>query len=275
MTGFSGFQPADLEFLRRLALNNDRDWFTANRATYDDRLKPALESLVAATTEAMAAQGVPLAGNPKKSLFRIHRDTRFSNDKRPYKAHVSATLTRTGPDGEWRKLSPGMVYVHIEPEGGSRPAFNPDSIDPLDPSSFPSPASAGQDEEGSPFGNGPFLGGGFYLSERPNIEAFRAAIVADPRGWASVATALDKTGLGLAPGDPVKRMPKGYEAFAGGPLETELKRTRWLVRRGLTAAEITSPDLPRLIADFAADIRPPAGFRLEGPARSSTALTAA
>lgn len=255
MTGFNGFDPADLEFLRGLVLNNDRDWFTAHRATYDDRLKPALEALVISATEAMTARGVPLAGNPKKSLFRIHRDTRFSNDKRPYKTHVSATLTRTGPDGEWRKLSPGMVYVHIEPEGGSRPAFDPDSIDPLDPSTFPSPETTDQ-EEGSPFGNGPFLGGGFYLSERPNIEAFRTAIVADPKGWAAVATALKAAGLDLAAGDPVKRMPKGYETFAGGPLETELKRTRWLVRRGLTGAEIASPDLPGLIADFAVAIRP-------------------
>ena len=141
-TVFSGFQTVDLEFLRQLALNNDRDWFTAHRSAYDEQLKPALEDLVAAATEAMTARGLPLAGNPKKSLFRIHRDTRFSNDKRPYKTHVSATLTRTGADGLWSKMSPGMVYVHIEPDGGSRPAFDPDSIDPLDPSTLPPPDMA-------------------------------------------------------------------------------------------------------------------------------------
>jgi uncharacterized protein (DUF2461 family) len=255
-TVFSGFQTVDLEFLRQLALNNDRDWFTAHRSAYDEQLKPALEDLVAAATEAMTARGLPLAGNPKKSLFRIHRDTRFSNDKRPYKTHVSATLTRTGADGLWSKMSPGMVYVHIEPDGGSRPAFDPDSIDPLDPSTLPPPDAAGHGEEQSPFGHGPFLGGGFYLSERPNIDAFRAAIAADPKGWTAVTGALDAAGLELAHGDPVKRMPKGYESFAGGPLETDLKRTRWLVRRGLTGAEIASPDLPGLIAAFAADARP-------------------
>jgi uncharacterized protein (DUF2461 family) len=251
---FSGFAPADLDFLRQLALNNDRDWFTTHRATYDDRLKPTLEALVAASTDAMAARGLPLAGNPKKSLFRIHRDTRFSNDKRPYKTHVSATLTRTGPDGLWRKMSPGMVYVHIEPEGGSRPAFDPDTIDPLDPSTLPPPQEEGEAQ--SPFGSGPFLGGGFYLSERPNIDAFRAAIVADLAGWTSVVDALAAAGLDFAHGGPVKRMPKGYEALAGDPLEPHLKRTRWLVRRQLTGAEIASPDLPDLIAGFAADARP-------------------
>ena len=256
MTAFRGFDLADLEFLRQLALNNDRDWFTAHRGVYDERLKPALETLVIDTTAAMAAVDVPLAGNPKKSLFRIHRDTRFSHDKRPYKTHVSATLTRTGPDGEWRKLSPGMVYVHIEPEGGSRPAFDPDSIDPLDPSTLPSSETVGADAEGSPFGHGPFLGGGFYLSERPNIDAFRAAIVADPEAWAAVTAALSKAGLALGTGNPVKRMPKGYEDQAGGPLEADLKRTRWLVRHGLTGAEIGSADLPVLIARFARDIRP-------------------
>ncbi|HQR89141.1 MAG TPA: hypothetical protein PLH31_07725 [Caulobacter sp.] len=51
-------------------------------------------------------------------------------------------------------------------------------------------------------------------------------------------------------------MPKGFEDQAGGPLEAAIKRTRWLVRRDLTGAEIGGPDLPAVIADFAADARP-------------------
>jgi len=244
---FPGFAAADLAFLTGLAAHNDREWFTANRAVYDERLKPTLAALIVALNDAFAARDLPLAGDPKQSVFRIHRDVRFSKDKKPYKTHVSATLTRDG-----QKLSPGLVYVHVEPEGGSRPVFDPETIDPLDPATFPS--AQGADDAYA--GNGPFAAAGFYLTERPHIDAFRRAIVADPKGWAAVEKALAKAGLALDPGDPVKRMPKGFEGHAGGSLETALKRTRWLVRRPLTGAEIGGPDLPGVIADFTAAARP-------------------
>lgn len=244
---FSGFAAADLAFLTGLAINNDREWFTAHRAPFDEGLKPTLVALLLALNEALDAKGLPLAGHPKNTVFRIHRDVRFSRDKKPYKTHVSATLTRDG-----QKMSPGMLYVHIEPEGGSKPAFDPETIDPLDPTTFP-PA----DEADAGYsGHGPFAAAGFYLSERPHIDAFRRAIVADPKGWAAVEKALTAKGLPLEPGEPTKRMPKGFEDQAGGPLEAAVKRTRWLVRRDLTGVEIGEEQLPAIIADFAADARP-------------------
>jgi uncharacterized protein (DUF2461 family) len=262
---FSGFASADLAFLTGLAARNDRDWFTAHRAAYDDGLKPALAALIADASTACAARDIPLSGDPKKSVFRIHRDTRFSKDKRPYKTHVSATLTRDG-----RKMSPGMMYIHIEPEGGSRPRFDPDSIDPLDPSTHPSEAAGGDD---GPFGKGPFVACGFYLDDRPDIDAVRRAIVADPARWTAVEAALSKAGLALDPGAPVKRMPKGFKDHAGGPLEAALKRTRWLVSRPLTGAEIASATLPATLASFAASSRPLLDFgwsALDGARLSAT-----
>ena len=243
---FPGFAAADLAFLTGLAAHNDREWFTANRAVYDERLKPTLSALIDALNGAFAARDLPLAGDPKKSVFRIHRDVRFSKDKRPYKTHVSATLTRDG-----QKLSPGLVYVHIEPEGGPQPAFDPETIDPLDPSTLPSAQAAE-----AYAGTGPFAAAGFYLTERPHIDAFRRAIVADPKGWAAVEKALTAKGLILEAGEPTKRMPKGFEDQAGGSLEAALKRTRWLVRRPLSGAEIGGQGLAEIIADFVADARP-------------------
>jgi uncharacterized protein (DUF2461 family) len=250
-TSFPGFAPTDLAFLTGLAAHNDREWFAAHRAVYDDRLKPTLGALIEALNTAFAARDLPLAGDPKKSVFRIHRDVRFSKDKRPYKTHVSATLTRDG-----LKLSPGLVYVHIEPEGGPLPAFDPETIDPMDPSTLPS----AQEAEAGYSGGGPFAAAGFYLSERPHIDAVRRAIVADPKSWEAVEKALAKAGLPLETGDPTKRMPKGFEDHAGGPLEAALKRTRWLVRRPLTGAEIGGEGLAEIIADFAADARPLLAF---------------
>lgn len=232
---FAGFTPAGLAFLTGLRANNDRDWFTDNRAAYDDGLKPALGALICALSTAFAARGLPLSGDPKGSQFRLHRDTRFSKDKRPYKTHVSATLTRANPDGSHNRMVPGMVYVHIEPADRE---VHPTEL------------------HDSPHGHGPFAAAGFYLDERSDIDAIRAAIAADPAGWAKIEAALSASGLRLDPGDPVKRMPKGFENQAGSAVEGALKRTRWIVSRPLTEAEIASPGLPEVIADFAVETRP-------------------
>ena len=232
---FTGFSAEALDFLTGLRANNDRDWFAEHRAVYDEGLKPVLGALITALSAAFVARKLPLSGDPKGSQFRLHRDTRFSKDKRPYKTHVSATLTRAKPDGSHDRMAPGMVYVHIEPAAGE--------IDPFE-------------LHDSPHGHGPFAAAGFYLDERSDIDAFRAAIAADPAGWSKVESALASSGLRLDPGDPVKRMPKGFETHAGGPLEETLKRTRWIVSRPLTQTEIQSADLPETIAAFVAVARP-------------------
>lgn len=245
---FAGFSTEDLSFLTGLAANNDKAWFTTHRAVYDERLKPAMAALIAALNMEFASRDLPFVGDAKKSVFRIHRDVRFSKDKRPYKTHVSASLTREGD-----KMAPGAVYVHIEPEGGPARACDPETIDPLDPSTLPS-ARSSYDEHA---GEGPFVTAGFYLwDHRPLVDDFRKQIAADPKAWLAVEKALDDNGLELEDGAPVKRMPKGFEEQAGGPLEAALKKTQWLVGRRLTGAEVASADLPALIADFAAQARP-------------------
>jgi uncharacterized protein (DUF2461 family) len=244
---FAGFSAQDLGFLTGLAANNDRAWFTAHRAAYDEGLKPAMGRLIAALNMELAARNLPIAGDAKRNIFRIHRDVRFSKDKRPYKTHVAASLTREGG-----KMAPGMIYVHVEPEGGTAPAFDPQTIDPLDPSTLPSGKAAPDHYAGE----GPYVAAGFYLWDRPLVDAFRKQIIADPKAWRAVEAALAENGLALEDGEPVKRMPKGFEEQAGGPLEAALKKTHWLVERRLTGAELADPNLPVLIADFAAQARP-------------------
>src|SRR3569833_2476107 len=155
--GFAGFSGRDLDFLAGLAANNDKTWFTANRGAYDDGLKPAMGALIGALNAAFAARGLPFEGQAKKNIFRIHCDVRFSKDKRPYKTHISASLTREGD-----KMAPGMVYVHVEPEPASA-SFDPQSIDPLDPSTLPSAQAANRAAQDDYAGNGAFVAVGFYL----------------------------------------------------------------------------------------------------------------
>ncbi|MDQ0473842.1 DUF2461 domain-containing protein [Labrys wisconsinensis] len=109
---FQGFGPKALPFFRALDFHQDRAWFAENRAIYDADVLGPLGAFVADLSAACAARGLPLRGSPKGSIFRIHRDVRFSKDKRPYKTHAGALLTRSGA-----KTDPGCFYIHIAPEG--------------------------------------------------------------------------------------------------------------------------------------------------------------
>lgn len=111
---FTGFRPAALGFLRDLAANQTREWFQENKAVYEREVKAPLGALVDALAFAFAAHEIPLGGDAKRSLFRIHRDVRFSKDKRPYKTNAGAVLSRDGS-----KSTMGMLYVQIGGEDGS------------------------------------------------------------------------------------------------------------------------------------------------------------
>ncbi len=107
---FTGFPGAGLRFLRDLAANNNADWFKPRRDEYEATVRGPMIALVADLLTLAAARKLPLNGDPEKAIFRIHRDVRFSKDKRPYKTHCGASLTRTGT-----KLASGLFYIHIEP----------------------------------------------------------------------------------------------------------------------------------------------------------------
>lgn len=107
---FPGFTDEALQFLRDLKENNDRTWFKARKQTFDDEVMGPAQCLVADFSRQASFEGLPLGGDPRRSIFRIYRDTRFSPDKRPYKNHIGLVFTRSGERGE-----PGVVYVHVEP----------------------------------------------------------------------------------------------------------------------------------------------------------------
>ena len=110
--GFAGFRPAALRFLRQLAARQDRAWFQENRGTYEREVLAPLRALVAELATVFLRRGIPLTADPLKATFRIHRDVRFSRDKRPYKTNAGAVLSRDGGKGSF-----GMVYVHVDPAG--------------------------------------------------------------------------------------------------------------------------------------------------------------
>lgn len=90
------FRPEALAFLRNLARHNDRAWFQPRKARFEAELKEPMLAIVRKITDAMVNFAPNHVRPAEKSLFRIYRDTRFSNDKRPYKTHVAAWWTHTG-----------------------------------------------------------------------------------------------------------------------------------------------------------------------------------
>ncbi len=108
---FPGFRDEAFAFLRELEANNRRDWFKPRKDTYEDEVVWPLRCLLLDAAREAAARGLPLRADPKRALFRIYRDTRFSKNKNPYKTHAGGVLSRTGTRG-----SNGVVYVHVQPD---------------------------------------------------------------------------------------------------------------------------------------------------------------
>jgi uncharacterized protein (TIGR02453 family) len=110
------FTAALFEFLSELKANNRRDWFDVNRQRYIDDVQEPMLAFIAAFGERLSKFSAHLVADPRKqggSMFRIHRDTRFSRDKRPYKTAAAATFTHATNAG--RGNVPGF-YLHLEPE---------------------------------------------------------------------------------------------------------------------------------------------------------------
>src|SRR5271156_3492599 len=108
---FQGFGPKALPFFKALAFHQSREWFEANRETYERAIKKPLGDLVEDVAERLANAKIPIKGDRKLSVFRIHRDVRFSTNKDPYKTNAGVALTRSGA-----KSDPGVLYFPLSPE---------------------------------------------------------------------------------------------------------------------------------------------------------------
>ena len=107
------FSAATLSFLKRLKRNNRREWFNARRDEYEAAVRQPMIAIVERLAVDMRAIAPELLVSPKHSIYRIYRDTRFSENKTPYKTHVAASF--------WpRDLAKGVgagLYFHVSPDG--------------------------------------------------------------------------------------------------------------------------------------------------------------
>jgi uncharacterized protein (TIGR02453 family) len=115
----TSFDPELFGFLADLKQHNDRDWFAANKARYEaDVLEPAL-AFIEDFGYRLHDISPHFRADPRRvggSLFRIHRDTRFSKDKSPYKTNIGMHFRHerakdAHTPGYYLHLSPGEVFA--------------------------------------------------------------------------------------------------------------------------------------------------------------------
>lgn len=108
------FGPELFDFLEDLAHNNDKDWFDANRDRYEADVKEPCLEFIEAFAAPLSTLSAHFRAVPKAqggSMFRIHRDTRFSNDKTPYKTNAALHFRHERAKDAH---APGY-YLHLEP----------------------------------------------------------------------------------------------------------------------------------------------------------------
>lgn len=114
MNDYKGLPRETIDFLSDLRENNSKMWFDEHRDNYEQYfLEPAREFVLelgaALRKIAPRIKAIP---NVNKSIFKIHRDVRFSKDKTPFKTHMGVWLW----EGERKRMECTGFYFHLEPD---------------------------------------------------------------------------------------------------------------------------------------------------------------
>jgi len=205
------FTAETLRFFKQLAAHNNKEWFEAHRDDYENNVREPMRDLVEELDVRFARFAPEIGGDPKRSMFRINRDIRFSKDKSPYKTnagcwfHHRSASRKVG--SEAAEGSAGF-YFHLQP-GKS------------------------------------FIGAGVWMPPRPQLNKLRSAIAEKPEGFVRMVQSLPKRFGGVSDEGALKRMPRGYSE--DHPAAKWLKYQSLTTGRSLTDAQVTSTKLPALL----------------------------
>lgn len=208
----SHFTTAFFTFLRDLAANNTREWFTAHKKSYEQDVKGPLLRFIADLAPRMAKVSRFIEVDPKPvggSMMRLNRDTRFTKDKSPYKTNA------------------GGMFVHNacgELMLGYRLCMGPDSG---------RGKGAGQIQAHV----------GLWEPDGATVEAVRRHILARPREWTAAAGPKALAGYQWE-GESLKRPPKvdGEPVPADHPLAPDLMRKSQAAVTTFCERDACSPD---------------------------------
>jgi uncharacterized protein (TIGR02453 family) len=221
VSAFRSFTPEAFAFLRGLKRNNSKPWFEAHRADYEQAVLNPLRRLAEELDVRFAKFAPEFVAPPRRALFRIHRDVRFSRDKSPYKTHAALwVFHRDAGRGVGKEAHGGAgFYFHIEP-GAS------------------------------------LVAAGYWMPPRPALARVRERIVEEQRSWERIvlAPAFKRRFEALSDDDPgalLKRTPRGFAP--DHPAARWLRYNTFTASRALTDAEVLSPRLvPTIMKDYAA-----------------------
>src|SRR5688500_498616 len=105
------FTKKTLSFLRSLKRNNKREWFHERRDQYEAHCRGPMIATIERLAVDLRGFAPDLVADPKVSLFRQFRDTRFSGDKTPLKTHIGATF----PNRALGRLNGAGLYFEVAP----------------------------------------------------------------------------------------------------------------------------------------------------------------
>ncbi|MEM9693912.1 MAG: DUF2461 domain-containing protein, partial [Myxococcota bacterium] len=109
----AGFTNKTFRFLKDLERNNNKTWFHSHKSTFVEHLQEPFEALFADVSQRLESTDTPFEGS-RRTMFRMNRDVRFSEDKSPYKTSLSGLLTRSG----LKKQTEALMYVQLDAQGG-------------------------------------------------------------------------------------------------------------------------------------------------------------
>ena len=113
MTKAPTFAPEAVAFLRALKRNNNREWFRARKDRYEALLRAPMIDVIEHLARDFRAFAPDLVASSKTSMYRVYRDTRFSENKAPLKTHVSAVF----PCRDLAKHQGAALYFEVAPYG--------------------------------------------------------------------------------------------------------------------------------------------------------------
>ncbi|MDR2368689.1 MAG: DUF2461 domain-containing protein [Deltaproteobacteria bacterium] len=110
------FTHESVHLLASLRKNNNREWYALNKNRLEDFIFAPARQLVVDVGKILRSQAEGLVADPRvdRSIYRLHRDTRFSNDKKPYKEHLGLIWWQDFPEG---KLASPCFYFQLMPDG--------------------------------------------------------------------------------------------------------------------------------------------------------------
>jgi uncharacterized protein (TIGR02453 family) len=172
---FNGFSEEVPKFFLELKDNNNKEWFAEHKQFYEKMVKDTAKLFIAAMGERFAKLGLPFIADPKKSIFRINRDIRFSTNKDPYKTNLGIIFPYTFSQANKMPVQSVGLYYHLEHDGS-------------------------------------FIAGGIHMPETQVLRAIRSKIAADWEEFNKIVNdkKIKQEFENGFYGESLKRMPQGY-----------------------------------------------------------------